>query len=180
VPSLSLDTSARSRHSTPRRAGWTEALAVIDEGWLRERAGRIAPTLTGSVPPLERLLRLLERGLEMQMALKETTGTAPGCSFGTLVVELATVDEVLRERLARLFDERSRLLQGALEEAVAAGDLPEVDTGQAARAVLAYMEGLAVIIKAKNDPTVACDLVPLALRLVGGDPAAVRGAPAAV
>jgi hypothetical protein len=57
---------------------------------------------------------------------------------------------------------------------VAAGDLPEIDTWQAARAILAYVEGLGVTIKAKDDPNAARDLIPLALRLACADPAAVR------
>jgi hypothetical protein len=46
--------------------------------------------------------------------------------------------------------------------------------------VLAYIEGLGVIVKAENDPNAVADLAPLALRLVGADPAAVgRMAPTA-
>lgn len=149
------------------------ALAAIDDAWQRHGVGEMAPILTGPEPPLERLARLFEHGIARQLALKETTGTTVGCSFGNLVVEMATVDEVLRERLSRLFDDWAALLQRALDDAVAAGDLPEVDTGQAARAVLAFIEGLGVIIKAKNDPNAVADLAPLALRLVGADPAAV-------
>ena len=94
-----------------------------------------------------------------------------GCSFGNMVVELATVDDVLRERLARLFDDWAALIQTALDDAVAAGDLPEIDTAQAARGLLAFIQGLGVLTKANDDPGVAADLLPVALRLVGADPA---------
>jgi TetR/AcrR family transcriptional repressor of nem operon len=156
------------------------ALAVIDEGWQRAGVGEIAPILTGPLPPLERLIRLFERGIEIQLEIKEACGSSVGCSFGNLAVELGTVDEVLRERLARLFDDWTALIQHALDDAVAAGDLPETDTGQAARAILAYIEGLAVIVKAKDDPNAVADLAPLALRLAGVDPATVRRTTAAV
>jgi hypothetical protein len=71
-------------------------------------------------------------------------------------------------------DEWAGLIQRALDDAVAAGDLAEIDTRQAARAILAYVEGLGVTIKAKDDPNAARDLIPLALRLAGADPVAVR------
>ncbi len=154
------------------------ALAVIDEEWRVHGLGQMAPLLTGPLPPLERLTVFLERGLEEQLQLKQATGATVGCSFGNLVVELATVDDVLRERLAELFDDWAGLLQRALDDAVAAGDLPEIDTWQAARAVLAFIEGLGVLIKAKDDPLAAADLLPLALRLAGADPARIpRTAP---
>jgi TetR/AcrR family transcriptional regulator, transcriptional repressor for nem operon len=148
------------------------ALAVIDERWRVHGIGEMAPVLTGPLPPLERLALFLERGLEEQLELKASTGATVGCSFGNMVVELATVDDVLRERLARLFDEWAALIQAALDDAVAAGDLPaEIDTSQAARGLLAFIEGLGVLIKANDDPRAAADLLPLALRLVGADPA---------
>ena len=149
------------------------ALAVIDERWRLHGVGEMAPILTGPLPPLERVALFLERGLEEQIVLKESTGATVGCSFGNMVVELATVDDVLRDRLAQLFDDWAALLQRALDDAVAAGDLPEIDTRQAARALLAYIEGLGVLIKAKDDPRAAADLIPLALRLVGADPASL-------
>ena len=155
------------------------ALAVIDDRWQRQGVSEMAPILTGPLPPLERLELFLERGLQEQLHLKESTGVTVGCSFGNMVVELGTVDEVLRERLSQLFDDWAALLQRALDDAVAAGDLPEIDTGQAARGMLAFIEGLGVLIKAKDDPLAAADLLPLALRLAGADPARIPGRAAA-
>jgi TetR/AcrR family transcriptional repressor of nem operon len=149
------------------------ALAVIDDRWQQVGVGEMAPILTGPLPPLERLTALFEQGLEEQLALKEATGGTVGCGFGNLAVEMGTVDEVLRERLALLFDDWARLIQRALDDAVAAGDLPPVDTWQAARGLLAFIEGLGVLIKANDDPRSVADLLPLALRIVGADPASV-------
>jgi len=154
-------------------------LAVIDAGWQRIGVGEMAPILTGPEPPLERFARLFERGMELQLEMKEASGVTVGCNFGNLVVELSTVDEVLRERLSRLFDDWAGLIRHALDDAVAAGDLPEIDTALASRAMLAYIQGMGVIIKAKDDPHAVDDLLPLALRLIGADPAAVRPAPVA-
>ena len=155
------------------------ALAVIDERWQRHGVGEMAPILTGPLPPLERLELFLERGLQEQLHLKESTGVTVGCSFGNMVVELGTVDEALRDRLSQLFDDWAALIQRTLDDAVAAGDLPEIDTGQAARGMLAFIEGLGVLIKAKDDPLAAADLLPLALRVAGADPSRIPGRAAA-
>ena len=45
--------------------------------------------------------------------------------------------------------------------------------------MLAFIEGLGVLIKAKDDPLAAADLLPLALRLAGADPARIPGRAAA-
>ena len=150
------------------------ALAVIDEEWMRDGVGKMAPLLTGPLPPLERILLFMDFGLEEQVALKAATGATVGCPFGNLAVEMGNVDPVLRERLDRLFDEWAALLQVPLDDAVAAGELEPIDTWQAARAMLAFMEGLGVIIKAKDDPHAVTDLLPLILRLAGADPARVE------
>jgi TetR/AcrR family transcriptional repressor of nem operon len=150
------------------------ALAVIDDNWERTGIGMMAPILTGPAPPLERFALLFEHGMKEQLELKEATGATVGCSFGNLAVELSTVDDVLRDRLCRLFDDWADLFRRALDDAVAAGDLPEIDTSQAARALLAFIEGLGVLIKANDDPHAVEDIVPLAFRLIGADPAALR------
>jgi TetR/AcrR family transcriptional repressor of nem operon len=149
------------------------ALAVIDEKWAKHGTGEMASILTGPLPPLERFAAYFERGMKEQLALKEATGATVGCSFGNLAVELATVDEAVRARLSQLFDDWAALLQSALDDAVAAGDIPEIDTGQAARAILAFIEGLGVVIKAKDDPMSVADIVPLALRLAGVEPSEI-------
>ena len=146
------------------------AIAVIDHRWEQIGEGELRPLMTSPRPPLERILMYLEAGLAEQLELKETMGICPGCSFGNLAVELASVDDVLRRRLERLFDDWADLLRIALDDAVAAGDIPPTDTGRAARALLAYTEGLAVMVKTAPDPAVVGELIPLALQLVGADP----------
>ena len=119
------------------------------------------------LPPLERILAFMQAGLAEQIALKEEMGICPGCTFGNLAVELASVDEVVRARLESLFGDWAGLLRVALDDAVAAGDLPQIDTDRAARALLAYVEGLSVMAKTADDPMSVVDLMPLALQLIG-------------
>lgn len=146
------------------------AIAVIDHRWEQLGEGAIRPLMTSSRPPLERVLTLLEAGFAEQLELKEVMGICPGCAFGNLAVELASVDDVLRRRLERLFDDWTGLIRIALDDAVIAGDIPPTDTDRAARALLAYIEGLSVMVKTVGNPAIVADLIPLALRLVGASP----------
>ena len=145
------------------------ALAVIDDRWEGGDRLRISSLLTCELPPLERLRILLEQGLREQYDLKAATG-ACGCSYGNLAVEMSGVDPVLRERLDDLFADWAGLIRLALDDAVATGDIAPIDTAQAARAVLAYLEGLSVMARTALDPDPVADLVPLAFRLIGAEP----------
>jgi len=69
---------------------------VIDGRLQRVGVAEIGADPDRAAAPLERLLTLMDRGIEVQMQLKEACGCTVGCSFGNLVVELGTVDEVLR------------------------------------------------------------------------------------
>ncbi len=145
------------------------ALAVIDDRWEHGDRGRIDALMTCGLPPLERLQALLEQGLQEQYDLQAATG-ACGCAFGSLAVEMSGVDPVLRERLEHLFQDWAGLLRIALDDAVAAGDIAPIDTAQAARALLTYIEGLSVMVRTTHDPDPIADLVPLAFRLIGAEP----------
>jgi TetR/AcrR family transcriptional repressor of nem operon len=146
------------------------ALAVIDDRWDELGARRMHDLMTSDLPPLERIIRFLEHGLAAQVECKCTTGVTPGCMFGNLAVELSCTDEVPRVRLQRLFGDWADLLRIAIDGAVSAGEIPPTDTDRAARALLAYVEGLSVLVKTADDPGVAADLIPMALRLIGADP----------
>lgn len=146
------------------------ALAVIDQRWQELGEGRMHELMTSELPPLVRIHRYLAHGLQAQIELKCATGSTPGCCFGNLATELASTDEVLRARLDRLFDDWAGLLRLAIDDAVAAGEIPPTDTDRAARALLAYSEGLALLAKTADDPQAAGELIPLAMRLIGADP----------
>jgi TetR/AcrR family transcriptional repressor of nem operon len=145
------------------------ALAVIDDRWETGDRAQISALMQCDLAPLDRLRRMLEHGLQEQYDLKAATG-ACGCSYGALAVEMSGVDPVLRERLEDLFTDWAGLIRIALDDAVAAGDIAPIDTAQAARALLAYLEGLSVMVRAAHDPDPVADIVPLAFRLIGADP----------
>lgn len=150
------------------------AVAVVDEIWRRFREEVAIPFLEDpAVPPLERLERLLEHDYRFALASKDETGHVWGCPIGNLAVELSTQDDELRGRLAEFFDRWAEEFAHLLDDAVAAGDLPPHDTRAAGLALLAFVQGLAVLAKAGNDPELIRTIGPT-IRAVAGAPVAVQ------
>jgi len=146
------------------------ALAVIDSFWSRARTRLLAAALDPEARPLEKFMKLVESEYEVQRSLKDSTGSTFGCPFGNLAGEMSTQDDVLRQRLTELFYELAEHLEGILDEAVAAGEIPAQDTRATAIAIEAYVEGVLLFAKTANDPELIKQLAPGILRLAGATP----------
>ncbi len=148
-------------------------VAVIDEVEGRFRTEIVGSFLNdGAVAPLERLERLIEHHYAFAVANKAETGHVWGCPIGNLAIEMSTQDEVLRERLNVFFAAWAEAFTRLLDEAVACGDLPPHDTHSAGLSLLAYVQGVTVLVKTGNDPEL--------IRTIGPTIVAIASAPAAV
>ena len=140
-------------------------LAILDESWKRYRETMLAQVFARDIPPLKRIERLLDSQYRHHKAVKDETGQVLGCPYGNLAGEMSTQDEVIRERLKRIFRDLEAPIEQVLEEAMAAGDLAELDSRATAGAMVAYLEGLALMAKTWNDPEVVRTLGPAMLKL---------------
>jgi len=127
------------------------ALAVIDEHWAAERRDwdRI---LRGKAEPLHRLRQLFEATQAAQQAGQQSCGTVSGCMFGNLTLELSNQTEPVRERLQQIFDAQVELVEHVIAEALERGDVAVTDTREAARSVVAQLEGQVLFAKLYNNP----------------------------
>ncbi|AQZ65146.1 transcriptional regulator, TetR family [[Actinomadura] parvosata subsp. kistnae] len=127
------------------------ALAVIDEHWAgQQRAWKEA--LSGGSEPLTRLRRLFEVTQAAQRAGQRTCGTVSGCLFGNLTLEMSNHTEAVRVRLQEIFEAQVELVDAVIAEARARGDVAVADTREAARSVVAQLEGQVLFAKLYNDP----------------------------
>ncbi|MGF1548843.1 MAG: TetR/AcrR family transcriptional regulator [Thiotrichales bacterium] len=136
------------------------ALAVIDamaDDWAN---GFVAEAFDDNLPPLERLEYLIDAAYYWQKAAKDIEGRMPGCLFGNLALEMSTRDEVMRAKLNAVFDKAQGKFRATLDEAVRSGALSALDTAATATAMLAYLEGIILLAKARNDPEVIQTLGP--------------------
>jgi TetR/AcrR family transcriptional regulator, transcriptional repressor for nem operon len=136
------------------------AMAVIDdmaEDWAH---GFVAEAFDQNLPPVERLDYMIDAAYYWQKAAKDIEGRMPGCLFGNLALEMSTRDEVMRAKLNAVFEKAKDKFRVTLDEAVAAGTLAPMNTECTATAMLAYLEGIILLAKSRNDPDVILRLGP--------------------
>ncbi|MGW6796137.1 TetR/AcrR family transcriptional regulator [Streptomyces chartreusis] len=124
-------------------------LAVVDEHWAAQRRDW-ARVLEADGEPLQRLRGLFEETQAGQRAVQEGCGTVSGCLFGNLTLELSNQTEAVRRRLQEIFDAQVDMVETVVKEARERGDVTVADTREAARAVVAQLEGQVMFAKLYN------------------------------
>jgi TetR/AcrR family transcriptional repressor of nem operon len=147
------------------------ALAVLDGHWAVERQGWVA-ALAEDIEPLQRLRRLFEATRAEQLAGQQSCGTISGCLFGNLTLELSNQTELIRERLQQVFNEQVDLVEKVIAEAVEHGDATVPGIREAARSIVAQLEGQVLFAKLYNDTRLLDTLWTNALSLLGAQPQA--------
>lgn len=125
------------------------ALAVLDEHWAAQRDSWNR-TLRSDDPPLQRLRKLFEATEADQRAGQQSCGTISGCLFGNLTLEMSNQTEAIRERLQQVFDAQVDMVDGVIGEARERGEVTVTDTHEAARSVVAQLEGQVLFAKLYN------------------------------
>ncbi|MET0069168.1 MAG: TetR/AcrR family transcriptional regulator [Candidatus Thiodiazotropha sp.] len=136
------------------------AMAVIDDMADDWAHGFVAEAFDEALPPMERLDYMVDAVYYWQKAAKNLEGRMPGCLFGNLALEISTRDEVIRARINAVFTKASASFHEALDQAVERGDIPPLDSQATATAMLAYLEGVILLAKTRNDPEVVRLLGP--------------------
>ncbi|MET7686571.1 TetR/AcrR family transcriptional regulator [Streptomyces sp. NPDC005483] len=127
------------------------ALAVVEEHWAAQRR-EWESALSANADPLQRLRALFEQTEAGQRAVQEGCGTVSGCLFGNLALELSNHVEPVRGRLQEIFDAQVDMVEAVVAEARDRGDATVSDARQAARAVVAQLEGQVMFAKLYNSP----------------------------
>jgi TetR/AcrR family transcriptional repressor of nem operon len=87
----------------------------------------------------------------VQSAFEGKFGRIVGCPFGNLAAELATTDDDVRAHVAAVFASWEGQLATICHQVAAEGELrPGLDPGVVAHAVLAQMQGLILLAKARG------------------------------
>ncbi|TMR17479.1 TetR/AcrR family transcriptional regulator [Nonomuraea turkmeniaca] len=126
------------------------ALAVIDEHWAGQR-GNWHRILQNDDPPLQRLRQLFEATEADQRAGQQSCGTVSGCLFGNLTLEMSNQTEALRERLQQIFEAQVDMVEKVIAEARERDEVTVADTHEAARSVVAQLEGQVLFAKLYNN-----------------------------
>ena len=141
------------------------ALAALDETTAFFRDAIIDRAFAPDVPPVARIERFFMAVHDFHQQVKAATGCVQGCPFGNLASELGSQDDTLRTKIESIFHMAEGPIEQGLADAVAAGDLPAIDTTAAASAIFAYLEGLILYAKTHNDAGPIRDLGKRAIQL---------------
>jgi TetR/AcrR family transcriptional repressor of nem operon len=126
------------------------ALAVIDEHWADQEL-TWTHILTSEAEPLHRLRRLFAATEAGQRAGQQSCGTVSGCLFGNLTLEMSNHTEAIRRRLQEIFDTQVDMVDSVVAEALARKEVTIADTLEAARSVVAQLEGQVLFAKLYNN-----------------------------
>ncbi len=109
-----------------------------------------------SLTPVERFDKLADFAYEKQRRTLEEYGHVCGCPFATLGSEMASQDDLIREKADKVFRRYERYYESTLRDMVAEGSLP-ADTDITARSeeVSSYIFGQVMMARVQNS------LVPL-------------------
>ncbi|MEU1407645.1 TetR/AcrR family transcriptional regulator [Streptomyces sp. NPDC005728] len=144
------------------------ALTVVDAHWADQKRAWTA-VLKDDAEPLHRLRRLFEETEAVQHAGRQSCGTVSGCLFGNLTLELSNRTEAIRTRLQEIFDEQVEMVGEVIAEALERREVGVADTREAARAVVAQLEGQVLFAKLYNSPHRLSPLWANCLALLGAD-----------
>ena len=142
-------------------------LAALESQWQRYQENFLKPAFSNHLPLHEQLARFFDLIMEVQQTQKQTEGHMRGCPLGNLTLEMSTQDELVRQCVDRFFREWLTYFERMLCEAKDQGLVPaNLDTAATAEALLAYYEGVILLAKGRNDPTLLRTLYAGSLSLM--------------
>jgi TetR/AcrR family transcriptional repressor of nem operon len=141
-------------------------LAALNQQWQMGHDHMIRVAFGADRPPLERIERLLEMMAGFETSNKSRDGHVLGCPFGNLAAEVGPSEPALTKRADEAFCGFAAYIREALDEAKRLGHVERhVDVRTAADAIVAYFEGVALLAKTRNDPSLIRKLGPRAVFL---------------
>src|SRR5690554_510731 len=142
------------------------ALAVIDKHWEGQRADWLN-VLTTTQPLPDRLRALFVLTAEVQQQAIQGSGSAVGCLFGNLALEMSEQEQPVKERLQQIFEEQIDIVEAAINTAADAGEVQVPVPRDTAKAIVAQIEGMVLFAKLFNDPGQLDQLWQNSMRLLG-------------
>lgn len=143
-------------------------LAVVNRHWERQRAEWLR-ILTAPEALPDRLRALFLSTKETQVQAIAGTGAVVGCLFGNLALEVGAQEEAVRARLQEIFEEQIDIVEEAIRTAGESGARVAMAPREAAKAIVAQIEGMVLLARLYNDPDKLAPLWQNSMRLLGLD-----------
>lgn len=154
-------------HFFPSKQALT--LAVLDEFFIISKQEILTRSFRPDWPAMQQLQAFLDNVYVFQKSTKDQLGKTLGCPFGNMSSEMSAQDEVIRQRLDGLLQQMEGSLKIALEQGVQTGEIARCDTAATAAAMFAFVEGLMLLAKTRNDPELIREIGVAMLTIRIGD-----------
>lgn len=99
-------------------------------------------------------------------AWKAVHGVASGCFLGTIILEIAATEPIVRDKAKWAIGEWSSALTPIVEEFLRAEKIQNIDVPAAADVLIGLMQGAHVMAKVKNDPAVFATYAQLSIEML--------------
>jgi len=131
----------------------------LDFMWQYYKENCLLPLTESDLSLEEKINSMINNSYEMSVNSKECNGCIAGCPFGNLALELSTQDEDIRLKIEEIFGDWINCFDKLIKKSVERGELPgNINTHATAQSIIAYMEGIALMGKAFNDPEIVKNL----------------------
>jgi len=143
------------------------AIAVFEEKFCEYKENILDTTFTGKQAPLDEIALFAEKIYQFQHDVKASTGNVLGCPFGNIALELSSQDDVMRKKLDSIFNRSMQSLRDCLQRGIDAQDeqLVGIDVDATADAMYAYLEGIILLAKTRNDTDILRQLSPAMINI---------------
>ncbi len=140
-------------------------LAVLEQKYREFKGSMLDTVFTGELAPLDEIALFAEKIYEFQVRIKASTGHVLGCPYGNLALELSSQDEEVRKKVEHIFRRSKECLRDCLQRGVDHHDeqLAGIDVDATADAMYAYLEGILLFAKTRNDAELLRQLAPATL-----------------
>ena len=139
-------------------AWWDERKVLVEE-WFRPE-----------VPPLERIGKYLNFGVEHQIEAHEEAGQVLGCPLFTLGSEICTQDEQIRLLVQEIMSTVIRYFENAIRDAQATGEVEGKNAALTTRMLWSFYEGTLTRARIENNPDLIHNLTADVFELIGARP----------
>ncbi|PYI93339.1 MAG: TetR/AcrR family transcriptional regulator [Verrucomicrobia bacterium] len=142
------------------------AAAALEAEW-RKRRSDMDRIFSPTVPPLERLDRYFDYVHDSLAERQSKCGSVLGCPLLTVGSEISTQDQVLRNTVDRILDQKISYFVSAIRDAHAQGLISAPDPKAKARALFACYQGTLTQARIQNDVELIRNFKEIALDVLG-------------
>src|SRR5437764_7466886 len=142
------------------------AAAALEADWNKKKA-EMDSIFSPTVPPLERLDRYFDFVHNRLAELQKKCGSILGCPLLSVGSEVSTQDQMLRNTVDRILDQKISYFVSAIRDAHAQGLISAPDPEAKARALFACYQGTLTQARIQNDVELIRNFKEIALDVLG-------------